>query len=81
MVEFLLGVDSELIGDVHVLRALEHLRVDDVGDDGLIFARRSSFNSSASRSPDTPFLQISVQPFAFYSESRADVHSGLQSLY
>ena len=32
------GVDFELAGDVHVLRALENLRVVDVGDDGLIFA-------------------------------------------
>ena len=31
-----LGVDLELIGDVHVLGALEHLGIDHVGDDGLI---------------------------------------------
>ena len=40
MVELLLGVhDLELLGDIHVLGALEHLRVDDVGDDRLVFAR------------------------------------------
>jgi len=39
MVEFLLGMDFELIGDVHVLGALEDLRIDNVGDDGLVFAR------------------------------------------
>ena len=34
------GVDGELIGDVHILRAFEDLGVVDVGDDGLIFARQ-----------------------------------------
>jgi hypothetical protein len=38
MIELLLGVDFELSGDVHVFSALEHLRIDDVGDDRLIFA-------------------------------------------
>ena len=38
MIEFLLGVDFALGGDVHVLGAAEHLRIDDAGDDGLIFA-------------------------------------------
>ena len=38
MIEFLLGVDFKLGGDVHVLGAGEHLRIDYVGDDGLIFA-------------------------------------------
>ena len=38
MIEFLFGVDFELGGDVHVLGAAEHLGIDDVGDDGLIFA-------------------------------------------
>ena len=32
------GVDGELVGDVHVRRAFEDLRVVDVGDDGLVFA-------------------------------------------
>ncbi len=32
------GVDGELVGDVHVLRAFEDLRVVDVGDDGLVLA-------------------------------------------
>ncbi len=40
MVEFLLGMDFELIGDVHILSAAEHLRIDDIGDDGLVFARQ-----------------------------------------
>jgi hypothetical protein len=34
------SVRFELIGDVHVLGALKHLRVDDVRNDGLIFARK-----------------------------------------
>ena len=38
MIELLLGVNFQLSGDVHVLGALEHLGIDDVGDDGLIFA-------------------------------------------
>jgi hypothetical protein len=38
MIEFLLGVDFELGGDVHVLGAAEHLGIDHVGNDGLIFA-------------------------------------------
>ena len=38
MIELLLGVKLELGGDVHVFGALEHLGIDDVGDDGLIFA-------------------------------------------
>ena len=38
MIELLLGVDFELGGDVHVLSAAEHLGIDNVGDDGLIFA-------------------------------------------
>ena len=37
MIELLLGVDFELSGDVHVFGALEHLGIDDVRDDGLIF--------------------------------------------
>ena len=39
MLEFFRRVDFELRGDVHELRALQDLRVDDVADDGLIFAR------------------------------------------
>ena len=40
MIELLLGVNFQLSGDVHVFGALEHLGIDDVGDDGLIFARQ-----------------------------------------
>jgi hypothetical protein len=36
--ELFLGVDFELIGDVHVSRSFEDLRVVDVGDDGLKLA-------------------------------------------
>src|SRR5262245_21171412 len=38
--EFFPGVDLKLFGDLHVFRALEHLRIDDVRDDRLIFARK-----------------------------------------
>ncbi len=38
MIELLFGVYFELGGDVHVLGAGEHLGIDHVGDDGLIFA-------------------------------------------
>ena len=38
MIELLFGMDLQLGGDVHVLRAGEHLRIDDVRDDRLIFA-------------------------------------------
>ncbi len=38
MIELLVGVYFELGGDVHVLGAGEHLGIDHVGDDGLIFA-------------------------------------------
>ena len=38
MIERLLGVNFELSGDVHVFGALEHLGIDDVGDDSLILA-------------------------------------------
>ncbi len=37
VLQLLASVHFELRGDVHVLRALEHLRVDDVGDDCLVF--------------------------------------------
>ena len=37
MIELLLGVDFELSGDVHVFGALEHLGIDDLRNDGLIF--------------------------------------------
>ena len=40
MIEFLLGVDLELRGDVHVLGAGEHLGIDYVADDRLIFASK-----------------------------------------
>ena len=36
--ELFVGVDCELVGDVHVGRSLEDLRVVDVGDDGLVLA-------------------------------------------
>src|ERR1700687_1610214 len=38
MIELLLGVDFELGGNIHVLGAGEHLGIDYVGDDGLIFS-------------------------------------------
>src|SRR5215468_1606127 len=37
MIELLLGMSFELSSDVHVFGALEHLRIDDVRDDSLIF--------------------------------------------
>src|SRR5579862_919531 len=40
MIEFLLGVDLELGSDVHVLGAGEHLGIDYVADDRLIFASK-----------------------------------------
>jgi hypothetical protein len=40
MLELLAGVDLELLGDGHVLRALQRLGVRDVGDDRLILARQ-----------------------------------------
>jgi hypothetical protein len=40
MIELLLGVDLELVGDVHVLGAAEHLGIDYVADDRLIFASK-----------------------------------------
>ena len=38
VVELLPGVDLKLGSDIHVRSALEHLGVDGVGDDGLVFA-------------------------------------------
>ena len=38
MIELLLGVDFELGGDVHIFSTAQHLGIDYVGDDGLIFA-------------------------------------------
>jgi hypothetical protein len=38
--QLLLGVLRQLLGDGHVLRALDHLRVHDVGDDRLILPRQ-----------------------------------------
>jgi hypothetical protein len=38
VIELWLGVDFELSGDVHVLCGREHLGIDYVGDDGLVFA-------------------------------------------
>jgi hypothetical protein len=34
------GVHLELLGDVHVLGAFERLGVNDIRDDGLVFARQ-----------------------------------------
>ena len=42
----LLGVDFELLGDVHVFSAAENLGIDYVGDDGLIFPGKG-FRSKA----------------------------------
>ena len=38
MIELLFGMVFELRGDVHVFCALEHLGINNVRDDGLIFA-------------------------------------------
>ena len=38
VIELLLGVNFQLSGDVHVFGALQHLGIDHVRDDGLIFA-------------------------------------------
>jgi len=38
MIQLLFGVDFPLRGDVHVLGAAEHLRINYVGNDGLVFA-------------------------------------------
>src|SRR6188472_4570264 len=40
MIELLLRMYFKLRGDVHVFGALEHLGIDDVSDDGLIFASK-----------------------------------------
>ena len=40
VLQLLAGVLLELLRDGHVLGALEHLRVHDVGDDRLVFARQ-----------------------------------------
>jgi hypothetical protein len=37
--QFVVGVCFKLVGNVHVFRALEHLRIDDVRDDRLILTR------------------------------------------
>ena len=39
MIELLLGVDFELGGNIHIFGATQHLGIDDIRDDGLIFAR------------------------------------------
>jgi hypothetical protein len=39
MVQLLFGMNRELIRDIHVSGALEHLRIVHVGDDRLILAR------------------------------------------
>jgi hypothetical protein len=39
MVKLLLSVDFELTSDVHIFGAAEHLGIDYVGDNGLIFTR------------------------------------------
>jgi len=38
MVEFLFRMDLQLLSDAHVFRALEHLGIDHVSDDCLVFA-------------------------------------------
>src|SRR6476620_9296682 len=40
MLQFLAGMYLELVGDCHVLRAFQDLRIHDVGDDGLVFSRK-----------------------------------------
>ena len=55
MIELLLGVDFELGGDVHVFRALEHLGINDVRDDGLIFAGQIFVQQPARRSREISF--------------------------
>ena len=40
MIEFLPGVDFKLGGDVHVLRAREHLGINHIGDDRLVLASK-----------------------------------------
>ena len=40
MIQFLLGMQHELVGDVHVLCALEDLGIHDVSNDCLVFARK-----------------------------------------
>src|SRR5580704_14850734 len=40
MIELLLGMDFELGGYIHVLGAAEYLGINDVGDDGLVFAAK-----------------------------------------
>jgi hypothetical protein len=39
MIELLLGVDFELRGNIHILGTTQHLGIDDIRDDSLIFAR------------------------------------------
>ncbi len=39
MLKLIMRVRLELIGNGHVLGALEHLRIDNIGDDGLVFPR------------------------------------------
>ena len=38
MGQLLAGMGLQFLGDVHVLGALEDLRIDDIGDDRLVFA-------------------------------------------
>jgi len=40
VLQLLAGVDFELLGNRHVLRAFERLRIDHVGDDGLKLPRQ-----------------------------------------
>ena len=39
VLQLLLGMRLEFLGNRHVLGALQHLRVDHIRDDGLVFAR------------------------------------------
>ena len=40
MLQLPMGMLFKLIGDVHIFRTLQHLRINHIGDYGLIFARK-----------------------------------------
>ena len=48
MLQFVVGTGFELIGNGHLIRPLEPLRIDDVGNEPFIPAAEPSFSSSAS---------------------------------
>ena len=58
MIELLRGVEFELGGDIHVLGAAEHLVIDDVGDDGLIFAGKVFVQQLQRRSREISLLFV-----------------------